>query len=31
MMSFATDPLGVSETNWHSYDGPGNLPRLDMS
>lgn len=31
MMSFAHRPRGESSNNWHSYDGPGNLPQLDMS
>jgi hypothetical protein len=31
MMSFARRPAGVAATNWHSYDGPGNLPQLDLS
>lgn len=31
MMSFAKPGTGVNPTNWHSYDGPGNLPQLDMS
>lgn len=32
MMSGAR-PAGVlpGKTNWHSYEGPGNLPQLDMS
>jgi len=32
MMSFAGRPSIVpAESNWHRYDGPGNLPQLDMS
>jgi hypothetical protein len=32
MMSFKHRPAGVpSGSKWHSYDGPGNLPQLDMS
>ncbi|MCE9530933.1 MAG: DUF1501 domain-containing protein [Planctomycetes bacterium] len=31
MMTFARPPSGVAAANWHSYDGPGNLPQLDMS
>ena len=32
MMSFATPPAGIpAGYNWHRYDGPGNLPQLDMS
>ena len=32
MMSFATEPPGgPSGYKWHSYQGPGNLPQLDMS
>ncbi|MCH2123536.1 MAG: DUF1501 domain-containing protein [Pirellulaceae bacterium] len=32
MMSFAHRPRGVAASDtWHSYNGPGNLPQLDMS
>ena len=32
MMSFAKAPPNApSGYNWHSYDGPGNLPQFDMS
>ncbi len=32
MMSVARPPSNMpSGYNWHSYDGPGNLPQLDMS
>jgi len=33
MMSFKTAPPGapLKSYPWHSYDGPGNLPQLDMS
>ena len=32
MMSFASRPQGVpAKSTWHSYNGPGNLPQLDMS
>jgi len=33
MMSFRTPPRGapLGQYPWHSYDGPGNLPQLDMS
>ena len=32
MMSFGNKPAGVpAGSTWHSYDGPGNLPQLDMS
>jgi hypothetical protein len=31
MMSFANRPRGAMGQDWHSYDGPGNLPQLDMS
>ena len=31
-MSFSKSPPNApSRYNWHSYDGPGNLPQLDMS
>lgn len=32
MMSFSDRPANApSRYQWHSYDGPGNLPQLDMS
>src|SRR5262249_24121033 len=31
MLSFSAPPAGVSSKSWHCYDGPGNLPQLDMS
>jgi len=32
MMSFASRPASVPVgSNWHSYQGPGNVPQLDMS
>ena len=32
MMSFRHRPFAVpAGSKWHSYDGPGNLPQLDMS
>ena len=32
MMSFASKPAAVpADSTWHSYNGPGNLPQLDMS
>lgn len=32
MMSFASAPANIpSGYKWHHYDGPGNLPQLDMS
>ncbi len=32
MMSFASKPDAVpAGSTWHSYNGPGNLPQLDMS
>jgi len=32
MMSVANEPANApSGYNWHSYNGPGNLPQLDMS
>ncbi len=32
MMSFGPRPAAVpSGSKWHSYNGPGNLPQLDMS
>ncbi|MEO1999913.1 MAG: DUF1501 domain-containing protein [Planctomycetaceae bacterium] len=32
MMSFGTRPAAVpAGSKWHEYDGPGNLPQLDMS
>ncbi len=31
MMSFAAPPAGVAGKDWHRYNGPGNLPQLDMS
>jgi hypothetical protein len=32
MMSFGPKPAAVpAGSTWHSYDGPGNLPQLDMS
>ena len=32
MMSFGPKPAAVpSGSTWHSYNGPGNLPQLDMS
>ncbi|MGE0610554.1 MAG: DUF1501 domain-containing protein [Pirellulales bacterium] len=32
MMSFANEPNNIPNGyKWHHYDGPGNLPQLDMS
>ena len=32
MMSFGTRPSAVpASSKWHKYEGPGNLPQLDMS
>jgi len=31
MMSFASPPSAAAGKDWHCYDGPGNLPQLDMS
>ena len=31
MLSFAQRPRGEASPDWHSYEGPGNLPQLDMS
>jgi len=32
MMSFGKRPQAVpAKSKWHAYDGPGNLPQLDMS
>ncbi len=32
MMSFGPRPAGApAKSTWHSYNGPGNLPQLDMS
>jgi len=32
MISFANRPSAVpAKSKWHCYDGPGNLPQLDMS
>jgi uncharacterized protein DUF1501 len=32
MMSFSGRPsIVAAESKWHRYDGPGNLPQLDMS
>ena len=32
MMSFSSQPAGIpAGYKWHRYDGPGNLPQLDMS
>ena len=31
MLSFGQRPRGEASPDWHSYEGPGNLPQLDMS